>query len=101
MSHHPQSRQLTLGPHPLLKEPEFEHFARTEETRRQRRIEHRPPVAQISPLAHQHSDNSRLNHYLPKIILPRRTVRSRTDRVSCDFALSALWCGEAIGRTLS
>jgi hypothetical protein len=87
MSHHPRSLRLTLDPHPLLKEPELEHFQRTEETRRYRRIEHHPAVAQVSPLAHQRSDNSRPNRYLPKIILPRNAVRWRTDCVFFDLAL--------------
>jgi hypothetical protein len=67
MSHHPRSRQPTLGPHLRLKEPTFEHPQRTEERRRHHRIERPQAVAQVSPLAHQRGDNSRSNRYLPKI----------------------------------
>lgn len=68
--------------HPLLKEHEIEHFRRTEERRRRRRIESHPTVAQGSALAHQCVDNSRPDRYLPKIILTRSTVRWRTDCVA-------------------
>jgi hypothetical protein len=103
MSHRARSHQPTLDAYFFMKDREYEHPQRSEERRCPRRLEHRPKMAQVSSIADQRGDGSRLDRYLSTIVLAvvvptfpttgvgtqRGRARHRTDSVPQRWVASA------------